>query len=75
MRKSFLLVLVLLVFAGGFFYNKSNTKNNEGLTKSEMEERLNRKISNEEWKEMTKDGEVEMIGGSDGPTEIYTETK
>jgi Na+-transporting methylmalonyl-CoA/oxaloacetate decarboxylase beta subunit len=40
-----------------------------------MEERLNRKISNEEWKEMTKDGEVEMIGGSDGPTEIYTETK
>lgn len=75
MKKSLVLVVVLLVFVGGFFYHKSNTKNSEGLTKTEMEDRLNRKISNKEWKEMTKDGEVEMIGGSDGPTEIYTETK
>ncbi|MDU5806287.1 MAG: hypothetical protein E6Z55_02325 [Peptoniphilus harei] len=39
-----------------------------------MEKLINRKISKDEWKEMTQDGDVEMIGGSDGPTQIYTES-
>ena len=39
-----------------------------------MEKLLNREISKEEWNKMTQDGEVEMIGGANGPTQIYTES-
>lgn len=74
MRKNLAIFLICLSFFAGFFVNKTIAKKNQGLTKTQMEKLINRKISNDEWRKMTQDGEVEMIGGSDGPTQIYTES-
>lgn len=73
MKKGLAILLICLSFFTGFFLNKTIAKENQGLTKTQMEKLINRKISNDEWRKMTQDGEVEMIGGSDGPTQIYTE--
>ena len=74
MKKGLAVFLIGLSFFAGFFVNKTIAKENQGLTKTQMENMINRKISDDEWKKMTRDGEVEMIGGSDGPTQIYTES-
>ena len=74
MKKGLAILLICLSFFTGFFLSKTIAKENQGLTKTQMEKLINRKISNDEWRKMTQDGEVEMIGGSDGPTQIYTES-
>lgn len=74
MKKGLAVFLIGLSFFAGFFVNKTIAKENQGLTKTQMEKLLNREISQDEWKKMTRDGEVEMIGGADGPTQIYTES-
>ena len=75
MKKVLAIFLICLSFFAGFFLNKTIAKENQGLTKTQMENLINRKISDDEWKKMTRDGELEMIGGADGPTQIYTESK
>ena len=74
MKKGLAIFLICLSFFAGFFVNKIIAKENQGLTKTQMENLINRKISDDEWKKMTRDGELEMIGGADGPTQIYTES-
>lgn len=74
MKKGLAIFLICLSFFAGFFVNKTIAKENQGLTKTQMEKLLNREISQDEWKKMTRDGELEMIGGADGPTQIYTES-
>lgn len=74
MKKGLAVFLICLSFFAGFFLNKTIAKENQGLTKTQMENLINRKISDDEWKKMTRDGELEMIGGADGPTQIYTES-
>ncbi|WP_085875900.1 hypothetical protein [Peptoniphilus vaginalis] len=74
MKKGLAIFLICLSFFTGFFVNKTIAKENHGLTKTQMEKLINRKISKDEWRKMTQDGEVEMIGGADGPTQIYTES-
>ena len=74
MKKGLAIFLICLSFFAGFFVNKTIAKENQGLTKTQMENMINRKISDDEWKKMTRDGEVEMIGAADGPTQIYTES-
>ena len=74
MKKGLAILLICLSFFAGFFVNKTIAKENQGLTKTQMEKLINRKISKDEWRKMTQDGEVEMIGGADGPTQIYTES-
>lgn len=74
MKKGLAIFLICLSFFAGFFVNKTIAKENQGLTKTQMENMINRKISDDEWKKMTRDGEVEMIGGADEPTQIYTES-
>lgn len=74
MKKGLAIFLIGLSFFAGFFVNKTMAKENRGLTKTQMEKLINRKISQDEWKKMTRDGELEMIGAADGPTQIYTES-
>lgn len=74
MKKGLAVFLICLSFFAGFFVNKTIAKENQGLTKTQMEKLINRKISDDEWKKMTRDGELEMIGAADGPTQIYTES-
>ncbi|MDY3903078.1 hypothetical protein [Peptoniphilus sp.] len=74
MKKGLAIFLICLSFFAGFFVNKTIAKENQGLTKTQMENMINRKISDDEWKKMTRDGELEMIGAADGPTQIYTES-
>lgn len=74
MKKGLAIFLICFSFFAGFFVNKTIAKENQGLTKTQMEKLINRKISKDEWRKMTQDGEVEMIGGADGPTQIYTES-
>ena len=74
MKKGLAIFLICLSFFAGFFVNKTIAKENQGLTKTQTENLINRKISDEEWKKMTRDGELEMIGAADGPTQIYTES-
>lgn len=74
MKKTLAIFLICLSFFAGFFVNKTIAKENQGLTKTQTENLINRKISDEEWKKMTRDGELEMIGAADGPTQIYTES-
>ena len=74
MKKGLAVFLIGLSFFAGFFVNKTIAKENQVLTKSQMEKLINRNISQDEWNKMTRDGEVEMIGGADGPTQIYTES-
>lgn len=72
MKKGLIILLVCLSFFAGFFTNKTIAKEDQGLTKTQMEKLLNRKISEDEWKEMNRDGDLKMIGGADGPTQIFT---
>lgn len=74
MKKSIAIILIIISFFAGFFIRDYVKKDNAGLTKVQLEKMTNKKISDEEWKEMTKDGEVEMIGGLDGPTSIYIDS-
>ncbi|MGF0095457.1 hypothetical protein ACQRC6_03370 [Peptoniphilus sp. SGI.035] len=74
MKKGLAIFLICLSFFAGFFVNKTIAKENQSLTKTQMENMINRKISDDEWKKMTGDGELEMIGVADGPTQIYTES-
>ena len=74
MKKGLAIFLICLSFFAGFFVNKTIAKENQGFTKTQMEKLINRKISKDEWRKMTQDGEVEMIGGADGPTQIYTKS-
>ena len=74
MKKGLAVFLIGLSFFAGFFVNNTIAKENQGLTKTQMEKLINRNISQDEWNKMTRDGEVEMIGGADGPTQIYTES-
>jgi hypothetical protein len=74
LKKGLAIFLIFLSFFAGFFVNNTIAKKNQGLTKTQMEKLLNREISKEEWNKMTQDGEVEMIGGANGPTQIYTES-
>ena len=62
MKKGLAIFLICLSFFAGFFVNNT------------IEKLLNREISKEEWNEMTQDGDVEMIGGANGPTQIYTKS-
>lgn len=74
MKKVLAVFLIGLSFFAGFFVNNTIAKENRGLTKTQTEKLLNRKISQDEWKKMTRDGELEIIGAADGPTQIYTES-
>lgn len=72
MKKSLAIFLIFLSFVAGFFSNKIIAKKDRGLTKAQLEKLTNRKISNDEWEEITKGGEVEIIGGGNGATQIFT---
>lgn len=74
MKKVLAIFFICLSFFAGFFVNNTIAKENRGLTKTQTENLINRKISDEEWNKMTRDGELEMIGAADGPTQIYTES-
>ena len=74
MKKGLAVFLIGLSFFAGFFVNKTIAKENRSLTKNQTEKLINRKISQDEWNKMTRDGELEMIGAADGPTQIYTES-
>lgn len=74
MKKGLAIFLICLSFFAGFFVNNTIAKENRGLTKTQTENLINRKISDEEWNKMTRDGELEIIGAADGPTQIYTES-
>lgn len=70
-KKGYLIALIFVLILGSFFYFKNNT--NKGLSKSQYEEITGKSVSDKEWREMTKDGDVEIIGGADGPTSINVE--
>lgn len=70
-KKGYLIALIFVLILGSFFYFKNNS--NKGLSKSQYEEMTGKSVSDKEWKEMTKDGDVEIIGVADGPTSIYVE--
>lgn len=72
-KKGYLIALIFVLILGSFFYFKNNNNNNKGLSKSQYEEITGKSVSDKEWREMTKDGDVEIIGGADGPTSIYVE--
>ena len=52
MKKGLAVFLIGLSFFAGFFVNKTIAKENQGLTKSQTEKLINRKISQDEWKKM-----------------------
>lgn len=70
-KKGYLIALIFVLILGSFFYFKNNS--NKGLSKSQYEEMTGKSVSDKEWKEMTKDGDVAIIGVADGPTSIYVE--
>lgn len=67
-RKFLVSIFIIFLLVAGFYFNNYNDKT---LTKAKYEKMIGREISKEEWKEITKDGQVEIIGGADGPTSIY----
>ncbi len=67
-KKSLVSIFILFLLVAGFYFNNYNDKK---VTKAQYEKMTGREISKEEWEEITKDGQVEIIGGADGPTSIY----
>lgn len=67
-KKSLVSIFIIFLLAAGFYFNNYHDKK---VTKTQYEKMTGREISKEEWEEITKDGQVEIIGGADGPTSIY----
>ncbi|KGF36524.1 hypothetical protein HMPREF2134_01640 [Peptoniphilus lacrimalis DNF00528] len=67
-KKSLVSIFIIFLLVAGFYFNNYNDKK---VTKNQYEKMTGREISKEEWEEITKDGQVEIIGGADGPTSIY----
>ncbi len=67
-KKSLVSIFIIFLLVAGFYFNNYNDKK---VTKAQYEKMTGREISKEEWEEITKDGQVEIIGGADGPTSIY----
>ncbi|MDK8282059.1 MAG: hypothetical protein QP766_04580 [Peptoniphilus lacrimalis] len=67
-KKSLVSIFIIFLLVAGFYFNNYNDKK---VTKTQYEKMTGREISKEEWEEITKDGQVEIIGGADGPTSIY----
>lgn len=70
-KKSLVSIFILFLLVAGFYFNNYNDKK---VTKAQYEKMTGREISKEEWEEITKDGQVEIIGGADGPTSIYVKS-
>lgn len=67
-KKSLVSIFIIFLLVAGFYFNNYNDKK---VTKAQYEKMTGREISKEEWEEITKDGQVEIIGEADGPTSIY----
>lgn len=67
-KKSLVYIFIIFLLVAGFYFNNYHDKK---VTKAQYEKMTGREISKEEWEEITKDGQVEIIGGADGPTSIY----
>ncbi len=67
-KKSLVSIFIIFLLVAGFNFNNYHDKK---VTKTQYEKMTGREISKEEWEEITKDGQVEIIGGADGPTSIY----
>lgn len=67
-KKSLVSIFIIFLLVAGFYFNNYNDKK---VRKTQYEKMTGREISKEEWEEITKDGQVEIIGGADGPTSIY----
>ncbi|MFR9281580.1 hypothetical protein [Peptoniphilus lacrimalis] len=67
-KKSLVSIFIIFLLVAGFYFNNYHDKK---VTKTQYEKMTGREISKEEWEEITKDGQVEIIGGADGPTSIY----
>ena len=59
-KKSLVSIFIIFLLVAGFYYNNYHDKK---VTKTQYE-----KITGQD---ITKDGQVEIIGGADGPTSIY----
>lgn len=70
-KKSLVSIFILFLLVAGFYFNNYNDKK---VTKAQYEKMTGREISKEEWEEITKDGQVEIIGVADGPTSIYVKS-
>ncbi len=70
-KKSLVSIFIIFLLVAGFYFNNYNDKK---VTKAQYEKMTGREISKEEWEEITKDGQVEIIGGADGPTSIYVKS-
>lgn len=70
-KKSLVSIFIIFLLVAGFYFNNYNDKK---VTKNQYEKMTGREISKEEWEEITKDGQVEIIGGADGPTSIYVKS-
>lgn len=67
-KKSLVSIFIIFLLVADFYFNNYHDKK---VTKAQYEKMTGREISKEEWEEITKDGQVEIIGGADGPTSIY----
>lgn len=67
-KKSLVSIFIIFLLVAGFYFNNYHDKK---VRKTQYEKMTGREISKEEWEEITKDGQVEIIGGADGPTSIY----
>lgn len=67
-KKSLVSIFIIFLLVAGFYFNNYHDKK---VTKAQYEKMTGREISKEEWEEITKDGQVEIIGGADEPTSIY----
>lgn len=70
-KKSLVSIFIIFLLVAGFYFNNYHDKK---VTKAQYEKMTGREISKEEWEEITKDGQVEIIGGADGPTSIYVKS-
>ncbi|MDK7722749.1 hypothetical protein QP555_06975 [Peptoniphilus lacrimalis] len=70
-KKSLVSIFIIFLLVAGFYFNNYHDKK---VTKTQYEKMTGREISKEEWEEITKDGQVEIIGGADGPTSIYVKS-
>ncbi len=58
----FLIIFVLMLIGTNFINAKTQENSFEGLTKNEFEEKIDKKITDEEWNEITNHGETPIIG-------------
>ncbi|MDO5041152.1 MAG: hypothetical protein Q4D95_03580 [Peptoniphilus sp.] len=65
-----LFICALMLISTNFVNAQTQENSFEGLTKNEYEEKIDRKITDEEWDEITNHGETPIIGAASGTTNI-----